>query len=457
MAAYLPYPKQENFHSLGTEKRERMLMAGNQLGKTAAAGFETSCHLTGEYPDWWEGKRFAGPIIAWVGNTTNEMVRDNPQRTLMGEVGNWGTGTIPRSKILKRPTMSRGFPDMIDTVPIIHNSGGTSILQFKAYKQGREAWAGRSVDLIWCDEEPDRVIYGEILARITATGGIVMLTMTPLLGMSEVVSKFYPAPNTNQRSLTQFEIWDVGHLTREEKQVVVDGYPEHEREARSLGIPMLGEGMIFQVPPSTITSPIFAIPKHWRLAGGLDFGYGDHPFAAVKIAYDSEADIIYVTHEYKDKSNNPTIHCASLKAWGEDTKFFWPHDGQRQWGDSGPVAGVYRSGGLKMHFEHSTFPEGGYSPEACCVEVLTRMQTGRFKVFEHCGNVFHEISTYHRKDGQIVKLNDDLLSAIFKCVMMLRLARTEADPRATTTKVQGDWDELSAEYLEDEEHESAFS
>ena len=342
VAAYLPYPKQAEFHQLGIDKRERALMAGNQLGKTLAAGCEVAFHLTGLYPEWWKGKRVPGPIIAWVGNTTNEAVRDNPQRVLMGEVKQWGSGTVPRSCIVKKPTMSRGFPDMIDTVPVKHVSGGASILQFKAYKQGREAWAGRSVDLIWLDEEPDQYIYGEVMARITATGGIVLMTLTPLLGMSEVVSKFYPSPDTNQRSLTMFEIWDVGHLTMEEKQIVVDGYPEHEREARSLGLPMLGEGMIFKVPQSSISCEIFNVPKHFRISGGLDFGYGDHPFAATKIAYDSENDCVYLTHEYKDKSNSPAIHCASLTAWGEDTKFFWPHDGNRQWGDSGPVAKVYR-------------------------------------------------------------------------------------------------------------------
>lgn len=425
-------------------------MAGNQLGKTLAAGNEVAFHLTGLYPEWWEGRRFPGPTIWWAGNTTNETVRDNPQRVLMGEAGQWGTGAIPRSHIAKKPTMSRGFPDMIDTVAIKHVSGGFSLLQFKAYKQERESWQGRSVAGIWLDEEPPKEIYGESLARVTATGGIILLTMTPLLGMSEVVSKFYPEPDTDQRSLTQFQIWDVQHITEKEKQIVVDGYPEHEREARSLGIPMLGEGMVFPVPVSTITSPIFQVPKHYRVSGGLDFGYGDHPFAAASIAYDVESDCLYVTHEYKDKSNSPAVHCAALKSWGEDLKFFWPHDGMRQWGDSGPVANVYRAGGLKMHFEHSTFAEGGYSPEAAAIEVLTRMQTGRFKVFEHLAGLFHEISTYHRKDGRLVKINDDLLSAVFKCVMMLRFARTPAPTNLPPATVQGDWDELGVDYLEED-------
>src|SRR5919206_369765 len=55
---YRPYPKQADFHAAGATHRERLLMAGNQLGKTLAGGFEIAMHATGRYPDWWTGKRF---------------------------------------------------------------------------------------------------------------------------------------------------------------------------------------------------------------------------------------------------------------------------------------------------------------------------------------------------------------------------------------------------------------
>ena len=36
-------------------------------------------------------------------------------------------------------------------------------------------------------------VYGECLIRTASTNGIIMLTFTPLLGMSEVVMSFLPA------------------------------------------------------------------------------------------------------------------------------------------------------------------------------------------------------------------------------------------------------------------------
>ena len=63
IAVYQPYEKQAEFHKLGATKRERCLMAGNQLGKTLCAGMELSYHVTGLYPEWWVGKRFHAPTL----------------------------------------------------------------------------------------------------------------------------------------------------------------------------------------------------------------------------------------------------------------------------------------------------------------------------------------------------------------------------------------------------------
>jgi hypothetical protein len=95
LAHYKPYPKQLQFHSAGATHRERLLCAGNQLGKTLAGGFEIAMHATGRYPDWWQGKRFSRPIVCWACGTTGETVRDTVQRVLLGR-DRKGTGAIPK-------------------------------------------------------------------------------------------------------------------------------------------------------------------------------------------------------------------------------------------------------------------------------------------------------------------------------------------------------------------------
>jgi len=55
------YPKHLEFFRAGAAHKERAFIAGNRCGKTVAGGYETTLHLTGLYPDWWEGRRFACP------------------------------------------------------------------------------------------------------------------------------------------------------------------------------------------------------------------------------------------------------------------------------------------------------------------------------------------------------------------------------------------------------------
>ncbi len=190
---YRPYPKQMEFHKHGIDCDERLLMAANQVGKTLAAGCEIAYHLTGDYPDWWQGRRWDRPVRGWAGGVTQESTRDNPQRILLGEPAEpsqWGTGSIPGRKIL-RTTNARGIPNSVNSVVVKHSSGkGNSIIGFKNYEQGRTKWQGETLDFIWCDEEPPIDLYSEAQARVAKQNGMILVTFTPLMGMSEVVRMF---------------------------------------------------------------------------------------------------------------------------------------------------------------------------------------------------------------------------------------------------------------------------
>ena len=140
---YLPYPKQAQFHAAGKNHRERLLMAGNQTGKTWAAAMELAMHVTGLYPEWWKGHRFDHPIRAWACGETSEVVRATIQLLLLGEPGQYGTGCIPKNCLLET-TPARGLADLVDTIRVQHISGGTSTIALKAYSQGNVSRAPRS-------------------------------------------------------------------------------------------------------------------------------------------------------------------------------------------------------------------------------------------------------------------------------------------------------------------------
>nr|WP_242010799.1 terminase family protein [Acetobacter musti] len=191
------YPKHLAFFRAGRDHRERLMLAANRVGKTEGmGGYETALHLTGRYPRWWDGRRFDKPIRAWAAGKTNETSRDIIQSKLFGRVKRIGqsktldgTGLVPGDDI-GAITWKQGVADLADTIQVRHQSGGWSVLGMKAYQQGRGSFEGTEQDLVWLDEEPPLDVYTEALIRTMTTNGMVILTFTPLEGMSDVVMSF---------------------------------------------------------------------------------------------------------------------------------------------------------------------------------------------------------------------------------------------------------------------------
>ena len=191
------YKKHLEFFTAGPTERERAFIAGNRIGKsTSAGGYETACHLMGDYPPWWPGRKFDRPIRAWAAGDTGETVKEIIQPILLGDMANPGTGLI-RASHIEGVTNKRGTPDAAEKISVRHASGlGNSTILLKSYEQGRKAFQGTKMDLIWMDEESSMSIYTECLLRLTATTpggedwGSLLATFTPLLGISDVVLRY---------------------------------------------------------------------------------------------------------------------------------------------------------------------------------------------------------------------------------------------------------------------------
>jgi phage terminase large subunit-like protein len=406
---FSPYEKQRQFIDFGIDKRERLLMAGNQVGKSEIGAFEAACHMTGKYPKWWKGRKWDRPVRCWFAGETSTAVRDIQQKKLCGEPGvdaDFGSGLVPRDSFADKPSLARGVTDAYDTIQVRHVTGGISVGRFKSYEQGRAKFQGETLDFVWFDEEPELSIYSEGLTRISATGGMVYMTFTPLKGMSKVVERFTEEKD-EAREIVAMTIEDAKHIPPEERARIIAGYPAHEREARAKGVPLLGSGRIFQVSEAAISEPI------------------DHPFAAALILWDRDNDVIHVHHVIRMRDALPMMCALPMKALGASVPVAWPHDGNvrgdRNTGQT--MAQLFKAQGLHMLHEWATWPDGGFSTEAGVTEMQERMATGRFKVANHLSEFFEEFRFYHRKDGQIVKQKDDILSATRIAIMMKRYAK----------------------------------
>jgi phage terminase large subunit-like protein len=455
-----PYPWQVKFHNAGGEFSERGIIAANQTGKTRTCAIEVACHLTGLYPPWWEGHRFKKENDWIACGNTNEDVRNIQQKALLGTMEEGmripsGTGWIPKHLLGLCGFRQCGIPNVVDTVKVKHVSGGWSTLMFKSYEQGAVKFQGLELNGAWMDEEPPLHlddIFSEVRTRLITRAGHLLFSRTPLFGMSAIIQHFI---NGGPGIWWIAATWgDAPHLSAELQERYSQTYLEHEVDARTKGIPMLGEGGVYRVPDEQISCKPFEIPEHFRRICGIDFGI-NHPFAAVWIAYDADNDITYVTDAEKISGETPGHHAEMIKSRGSWIPVSWPHDGlNRDKGGGAVLKDQYIACGvnmLPMSARHSDETGGGMKREAVTSEILGKMRSGRFKVFSHLSEWFEEKRMLHRitKNGQskIVDRHDDMESATRYACMMLRFAVSdvEADESRyrTTAGTDLDYDPLS--------------
>ncbi len=419
------YQWQIEFHNAGAKFPERCLMAANQVGKTRSGAAEVAIHMTGEYPPWWQGRRFDTPVKGWTGAERTEDSKDLIQSELLGSQGEHGTGWIPKSRIVNATYRQAGVPEVVDKIYVRHKSGGTSELTLKTYQMEAKGWRGKTLDFVWLDEECNQDIFDECLTRVLVKKGIIIKTVTPVLGVSGVVRHFVEGgPGIYIRNVT----WDdAPHLDEDEKERLWASYPPHVRETRSKGVPMLGTGAVYPISDDDIVIPYFQFPHHFYRINGLDFGI-DHPGTGAFCAWDKGTDTFYVYDEYKKSGETAIYHASALKKHGDWIPNAWPHDGMtRDKGSGIALKDHYRKQGLYMLKDHAQYEQKdkGSHVEPGTIEMLEYMRTGRFKVFAHCTRWLEEKRLYHRKDGQIVKQYDDLMDATRYAFMMRRYAKVK--------------------------------
>lgn len=447
---YRPNFKQEEFHNLRVP--EKMLRAGNQQGKTHATAAEDAMHAIAFYPDWYKGRKFLKPppierpyeFVGWYGCTTSGMTRDGVQTKLLGDLrqpGGLGTGMIPLDNLVGRPTMARGIADFVDTINILRETGGKAVFRGKTFEMGREAWQVEAVDLIHGDEDPgDFEIYSECQARLTTTRGMIIWSMSPMLGVTPVRKHFKnKTPGTAEVLMTIYDaaVSKRGHIPDEDIEGIIARYGR-KAATRAFGGDAQGQGAVFETDAERIKHKMNPrdVPEHWPWLWAVDFRHSGqegsgHPFAAVLLTWDRDNDVVYVMDGFR-MFGMAANHVARIKENPMRlAPVAWPHDGGTGAGvqTNDTVAQIYKKLGLNMLPTHATFVDGGYNFEAGITVMEERFEGKKLFIASHLYEWFDEYGGYHRQDGKVVKVDDDLLSATRVGCMDLRKAKLARDFR----------------------------
>lgn len=429
---FKPYPKQKEF--MASKERTCCLMAGNRLGKSFAAIHVLAYHLTGLYPDWWEGLRFTHPIDAWAVGVTAQKTRDVLQRELLGdeEKTGIGTGILPKAMILEDSiTRNQHQQGAIDGCYIRHITGGLSRIEFKAMKQGMVAFMGTKQHFILLDEESDEVgaydIFSECKTR-TANYAVAqtLVTYTPLRGLNDLAK--YMIDGGAEGTVDLYHIgWDdvpESILSKTAREELLRGYRPHEIEARTKGTPLLSrEGAIYPFIEREIVVEPFLIPSHWKYVIGLDvarIGY----YAAVLIAVDPTTDTAYVINEYKEKERSRASHIEAINAWGQGIYIGVDKSAQQGDIDGSNTLQVFRQAGCNIHPANlGKGNRNGESVEGSIQHVFDLFSSDRLKIFKTCTEVIDEYRMYRYHKGKVYKHNDHCMDAMRYACISLEHAR----------------------------------
>lgn len=430
------YHKSREFFKAGKTHKIRLFMAANRVGKSQTAGCELVYHLTGQYPSWWEGHRFTTCNQWWAVGDTKETTRKSIQNTLLGPVGEFGTGLIPRDCIdFETLTEAKKADTPVSAIRVKHVNGTWSTLHMMSSEQGRKVFQANEVS-VWLDEECPYPVFEEALTRTMTGGNILMMTFTPLQGMSDVVKSFminadpYSVGETGLSKYVVRATWDdAPHLDATQKAILLAAYAPFQRDARSKGIPTLGAGAIFPVSEESFVIEPFEIPDHWPRAYGFDVGRNT---AAAWIAYDRDSGTLYTYSDYFCVEGLPSTHTSSIQARGKWIKGAIDTAARgRAQTDGENLFQMYKDLGLNI-------VNADKAVESGLLMMLDLLVQGRLKVFKTCTKLIQEFRGYQRNEqGKIVKVDDHVLDAWRYAVYTRdKILRTKAESDAIGAPVE---------------------
>lgn len=202
-----------------------------------------------------------------------------------------------------------------------------TLMTFKSYDQGAEAFQGDDVDIIWLDEEPPKEIWDECKMRLIDRSGRIIITMTSIKGMTNLVEELFDgyttirsqvAPFINKElpriaeknDVKLFFLWTTenDHVDQERLKNEIKTMDSQEIESRIFGVPVNLAGRIYP----KFSRDYHVIPRHdldfrdcqiWQITDPHD----RKPWAMIWAAIHKTGSVC-IFDEYPNKNFNEMTH-----------------------------------------------------------------------------------------------------------------------------------------------------
>lgn len=395
------YSKAMEFFAAGADHRFRMLGGANGSGKSFNLTSELVYHVTGNYPDWWVGKRQKTPKLWWIVVESADLFKSSMQRLLLGDSLNEedvGTGLIPKDQIIGYGAWG-GVTGAVRSIEVRHKDGHIVTIEVKTFEQESYKLASATIDGVLFDEEPPFKIHEECIFRLRGSPkkppGISMLGFTPLKGLTEVVLSYlengeYPKDGQHKTDpsiyVVRIDMDEVPHLTDEDKEMYRKKSSPQDRDARIHGYPSMGSGKIYPYPESQVFVKPLEIPEYWPRAFSLDFG--SKSTCVLWGAKDPHTKILYIYAEYYPGVHHTAqIHALNIQARGKWIKGICDPSGGGKQDDGRQMIEIYQSLGIDL-------TPGENAIQAGIMRNCNMFENGTLKIFDNLEHTKKEYRLY---------------------------------------------------------------
>lgn len=310
LAYFRPTPPQETW--MRDTNSIKLLLGGNQVGKTMAACAELLHRCLGTHPYL----RTDPPPI------TTFLITHSHQQSITIQEKLWSMA--PKSEIHPSVEFVPG-KGIRGLHPVLRFNNG-SIIQIKTANQGL-GLASATVSYVAIDEPVDRYVWGELAARVLRGGaggatGTIGITMTPVGQNVEYLRELVNqgrvsctmAPLTVEKTTPQ---GCTPIITQDQIDRITQTYLPIDREARINGSWDVGiqEGRVFDCFEDNMISALPCPEGNYAFCIGIDHGSQPNTQVAILAAVDisnPQEPKIYVLDEYISGAAPPEHHIRAI-------------------------------------------------------------------------------------------------------------------------------------------------
>lgn len=318
LSYWMPFPYQKKaFDKFRPGVKILVVAGGNRSGKTEVGAAMTMAFAEGK--EYFRGD----PAWDWVKDLP---IPDKPRRNI------WIVGldfkllkdVIWREKLLSGANHPGFLPKDDSVVNILERDMqiefecGAAVTA-KSADSGREKFQSASVDLIWIDEECDAEIFDECYQRTVDCGGVIIVTVTPLIDINSGVKtpwiyNLWEDMKNGRKDVAfvNLSVLDNPIVPEAEKQKLLDKWKGHpEERARLFGEFVRRAGLVYPNWDRKVHLKRTNPPPDWYTVVSIDPA-ATGPTAALWGRVDPSGNI-HLYREYLEADLPVSEHVANIK------------------------------------------------------------------------------------------------------------------------------------------------